>query len=212
MTFSQPGLIAHAGPALAGAMVGMVLLLFLSFYPMVSGPSLAHGALKLAPPSWHDGIADVLPQMMGVTQRYFIGVLAVVVFTALAAWVGYGPVLHVKGAALLAVAVGLLETVPVVGPTVAAYLVALAATQLHSLAATAGMAAYALALRLIVDDLIAPVVLGRSVRVHPVVVMLAYVVGATLFGVTGLLLAVRAAACIRIAARRGQAKNRPLLA
>ena len=55
------------------------------------------------------------------------------------------------------------------------------------------------ALRLGVDDILAPVVLGRSVSAHPAVVRLAYVLGAVLYGVVGLLLAAPAAACLRIA-------------
>ena len=185
-------------PVLAGA-IGVVLLVVLVFYMMVSGPTLARGALWLVPPGRRSALEAVLPAMTRVVQRYFIGVVVVVAFTAFAAWVGYGLVLHVHHAFVLAAALGVLETVPAVGPVLSAGLVAMAALQLHSLAATAGMIAYALALRLLIDDLIAPVVLGRSVAAHPVAVMLAYVLGAVLFGVSGLLLSVPAAACLRIA-------------
>ena len=185
-------------PALEG-LVGAVLLVFLSFYAMVSGPKLARGALWLVPPSRRPGVLRVAPAMRRVIQSYFIGIVVIVVFTSAAAGIGYGLVLHVPDAALLSVAVGVLETVPVVGPSTAAVLVGLSALQLHSMGAAALMVGYAVALRLGVDDLIAPIVLGRSVTVHPAVVMLAYVLGAVLYGVVGLLLAVPAAACLRIA-------------
>ena len=193
-------------PALEG-LVGVVLLVFLSFYAMVSGPKLVAGALWLVPPSRRAGVLRLMPDMRRVIQSYFIGIVVIVVFTSAAAWVGYGLVLHVPSAALLSVAVGVLETVPVVGPAVAAVLVGLSALQLHSVGAAAVMVGYAVALRLGVDDLIAPIVLGRSVTVHPAVVMLAYVLGAVLYGVVGLLLAVPAAACLRIALADAYGRN-----
>ena len=197
--FLNAATLARAGRPAFEAGVGVVLLVFLAFYAMVSGPSLAKGALWLVPPGRRAAVERVRPTMTAVVQRYFIGVVVIVIFTSAAAWVGYGVVLHVRSAAILSLAVGLLETVPAVGPAVAAVLVGVSALQLHSFGGVALMIGYATTLRLTVDDLIAPIVLGRSVTVHPAVVMLAYVVGAVLYGVVGLLLAVPAAACLRIA-------------
>ena len=197
----RPAALQHMARLAFAAAVGLVLSLLLTLYLMISGPSLAKGALGLLPKGWREAVQPALKPVVRIIQHYFIGVLCVVVFTTVAAWIGYGLVFRVQGAPLLALAVGLLETVPVIGPILAGCIVALAASQLKSLVAVIGMVVYALALRLIIDDIIAPLVLGRSVAVHPVVVMLAYVVGATLFGVTGLLLAVPAAACIALGAR-----------
>lgn len=207
--FLNAATLLHAGRPAFEAGIGVILLVFLVFYAMVSGPKLARGALRLVPPSRRGGVEQVLPAMTQVVQRYFIGVVVIVAFTAFAAWIGYGLVLHVPSALVLSLAVGVLETVPAVGPAVAAVLVGLAALQLHSLTAAAVMVAYAVGLRLTIDDLIAPIVLGRSVTVHPVGVMLAYVLGAVLFGVVGLLLAVPVAACARIALRTAYGEEVP---
>jgi predicted PurR-regulated permease PerM len=47
--------------------------------------------------------------------------------------------------------------------------------------------------------LVGPLVLGHAARLHPVVVIAGFIYGAMLFGVVGLLLAVPAAMCIKIA-------------
>jgi len=54
-------------------------------------------------------------------------------------------------------------------------------------------------LRLSIDNLVGPLVLGQAARLHPVVIIGAFVFGAMLFGVLGLLLAVPAAMCVKIA-------------
>jgi predicted PurR-regulated permease PerM len=71
---------------------------------------------------------------------------------------------------------------PVVGPISAALLMG-----------------FVLALRLSIDNIIGPIVLGHAARLHPVVVIAGFVGGAMLFGIVGLLLAVPMAVCIKIA-------------
>ena len=65
-------------------------------------------------------------------RRFYGGVLAIVSFTAVVAWIGYGLLLHVQGAIVLSVVLGLLETLPAVGPLISAVVVALVALQLGS--------------------------------------------------------------------------------
>ncbi|WP_174301893.1 AI-2E family transporter, partial [Caulobacter sp. S45] len=189
---------ARLGSLLLAAAASAVLFAAASFYMMLSGPELAKGALWLVPPAQRGGLNRVLPQMVSVFRRFYVGVLVIVVFTAFMVWLGYGLFLHVPGAPLLALALGVMETVPAVGPLISAILVTVLALQLHNLAAMAFMVGYGVTLRFVIDDVVAPPVLGRSVAVHPVVVMFSYAVGGVLFGVTGLLLAVPVAACTRI--------------
>ncbi len=192
------GSMARLGAAAAAAAIGVVLFAALSFYMMLSGPQIGRGALWIVPPSQRGAVMRLLPPMAAVLRRFYVGVLIIVAFTAVAAWIGYGVCLHVPDAGLLALVLGVLETVPAIGPMFSAVIVGVAALQLHSPAVMAVMVGYAIGLRLVIDDIVAPSVLGRFVTVHPVVVMLAYALGAVLFGVTGLLLAVPAAACARI--------------
>jgi predicted PurR-regulated permease PerM len=200
--FAAPHALPRLAPALLAATAGLALFLVAALYAMVSGPALVAGALALAPTRRRPAMAAALGEAGAVLRRYYMGVLMVVAFTGLAAFAGYGLVLRLPGAGVLSLALAVLETVPVAGPLVSALLVALAALQLGSLAALAGMVIYAALLRLVIDDLVAPVALGRSTLIHPLVVMLAYVVGAALFGVIGLLLATPVAGLAKIWLRR----------
>jgi predicted PurR-regulated permease PerM len=104
---------------------------------------------------------------------------------------------NVPSAGVLAIIVGLLEMIPVVGPVTSLVLVGLAAASQGTFAAVFLMA-YALALRLSIDNLVGPLALGYAARVHPVVVIFSFVIGVVLFGIIGLLLAVPTAASIRL--------------
>ena len=108
------------------------------------------------------------------------------------------PVFHLPNAVLLALTVSVLELIPVIGPFASGTIVGLVAIQQSGIWATALLFGFAIALRLSIDNVVGPIVLGEAARIHPVVVIISFVCGAILFGVVGLLIAVPAAVCIKV--------------
>src|SRR5579862_9871925 len=101
-------------------------------------------------------------------------------------------------AVLLAVSVGVLELVPVIGPFASATMVGLIALQQNAIWSAAPLLGFVILLRLSIDNLVGPLVLGEAARVPPVVIIISFVCGAILFGVVGLLLAVPAVVCVKV--------------
>jgi len=192
------GVMLKAGELGIQAIFGLFLTLVLTPYFMISGPRLSAGAIWLIPPERRRSVTDLLPKIVPALRRYLLGIFLVVVYTSFAAWIGFGPVFHLPGAVLLAVTVGILEIVPVLGPITAAALVGIMAAQQATLAGAALLMTFVLFLRLSIDNLVGALVLGQAARLHPVVIIAGFVCGAMLFGVVGLLLAVPAAVCIKI--------------
>jgi predicted PurR-regulated permease PerM len=122
----------------------------------------------------------------------------VVCFAAAFAYAGLGLVLGVPHAVFLALITGILEAVPIVGPALAATIAGLVAVQHNaSLGAIIGYAAYLTALRLSIDQLFGPLVLGAAGRVHPALIIFCFLAGGTLFGVVGVITAVPVALVIK---------------
>jgi len=180
-----------AGSAFVGGF-GFLLTLVLLFFFMVSGRSVVGGLLWLVPPGQRPLIEDhILSNLDPVLRRYFLGVIAVVCFAAVFAYIGLGLVLGVPHAEFLALITGILEAVPIVGPAMAAVIAGLVAVQHNSgLNAIIGYAIYLTALRLSIDQLFGPVVLGAAGRVHPALIIFCFLSGGALFGVIGVIAAV----------------------
>lgn len=193
------GALATFGSFAVSGLFGLFLTLVLTPYFMISGPRLAAGSIWLIPPERRKSVTDLLPKIVPALRRYLIGIFLVVVYTSLVAWLGFGLMFALPGGVLLAITVGILEIVPVVGPLSAAALVGIVAAQQATLAGAAFLIGFVLFLRLSIDNLVGPLVLGQAARLHPVVIIAGFVCGAMLFGVIGLLLAVPAAVCIKIA-------------
>ena len=192
-------LAAHIAGSGLSAVFGTFLMLVLTPYLMISGPRLVDGTIWLIPPERRQSVVVLLPQIVPVLRRYLIGIFLVVVYTSVVGWVGFGPLFGLPHSILLAITVGVLELVPVVGPLASATIVGFVALQQSSLGSAVFLMAFAIGLRVSIDNLVGPVVLGEAARIHPVVVIIAFVCGAMLFGIVGLLLAVPVVVCIKIA-------------
>jgi predicted PurR-regulated permease PerM len=180
-----------------GTVAGGIMTLVLIPYFLISGPRLAEGMLWLIPPERRPSVREMLPKLVPMLRRYVVGLISIVIYAATVAYVGFGLLFNVPAAAVLAIVVGLLEMIPVIGPATSLVLVGLTAASQGSFAAIFLMV-YALALRLSIDNLVGPLALGHAARVHPVVVIFSFVIGAMLFGIIGLLLAVPTAASIKL--------------
>jgi len=62
-------------------------------------------------------------------KRYFIGVIVVVAYAVVAAYIGLGLVLGIRHAAFLALLTSVLEMIPIVGPVAAVTIAGLVAVQ-----------------------------------------------------------------------------------
>lgn len=182
-----------------GSVMGMFLVCVLLFYLLLSGPRLLNGILWLIPPARRPAGQRFLEEINPILAQYVRGVVTVFLYTALAAWVGIGLVLRLPHAVLLALMMGALELIPVVGPITAMLMVGLVAVGQGKLWQVAAAAVFCLLLRLSIDQLVGPLVLGRAVTLHPVVIIFAFLAGGALWGLLGVILAVPAAAIIKLA-------------
>ena len=192
------GRLAALGTVTFATMFGMILTLVLLFYFLFSGPAIARGLLTLVPPGRRPLVRHVATRVDPLLRRYFIGVIVVVAYASTAAYIGLGLVLGIPHAVFLALLTGILEMIPVIGPISAAVIAGLVAVRYATgIGPIIAYAVYATALRLSIDQLFGPIVLGSAARVHPVVVIFCFLAGGALFGIVGIILAVPAALLVR---------------
>jgi predicted PurR-regulated permease PerM len=180
------------------ALTGAVLVIVLIFYFLHAGPQLAQGMLWLVPPEYREEVAEVAAKLDPILRRYIAGLFAIVVFATILSWIAIRFALGLPFALLLALLTGLLELIPVLGPMVSATLVGLLALEQHGLWAVVAFAVYVTIFRLLIDRLVGPVILGRAARLHPVVVIFAFLAGGLFLGIAGVILAVPVAASIKV--------------
>jgi len=196
--FGQTDQIAVLTGYSLAAVMGAFLTVVLLFYFLVSGKQVARGLFWIVPPHRRPLVARIWHRLDPVLIRYFIGVLGVVVYATVAAYVGLGVILGIQHAVLLACLTGILETVPVIGSTSAAILAGLVSLRTATgIANIAEYALYATVLRLSIDQLVGPIVLGRAAHVHPVLIIFCFMAGGIVLGIPGVILAVPVALVVK---------------
>lgn len=194
----QPGRVAELGTASFAVFFGGVLVLVLLFYLLLQGPEIWRGLLWLAPREKRPVIEKIWSRLGPLLWRYILGVLIVVAYAILAAYIGLGLVLGLRHALFLALITGVLEMIPVIGPGASALIAGLVAIRTATgVGPVIGYAIYAIVLRLSIDQILGPLVLGAAATVSPVVIIFCFLVGGALFGVPGIVLAVPAAVAVR---------------
>ncbi len=182
------------------AVIGTFLTVVLLCYFLVSGKSVARGLFWLVPPSRRSLVAQIGRRLDPVLKRYFVGLFVIVIYAVIAAYIGLGVILGIDHAYLLALLTGILETIPIIGSTTAAVIAGL--VSLHTatgLSSILAFALYAVLLRLSIDQIVAPLVLGSAANVHPVLIIFCFLTGAVLLGIPGVILAVPAALTVKAA-------------
>ena len=152
----------------------------------------------MVPPTRRPLVVQIGTRLDPVLKRYFLGILVIVIYAVIAAYIGLGVILHIDHAFLLALLTGMLETVPIIGSTAAAVVAGL--VSLHTatgLGSILAFALYAVLLRLSIDQIVAPLVLGSAAHVHPVLIIFCFLAGAVLLGIPGVILAVPVALTVK---------------
>ena len=109
-------------------------------------------------------------------------------------------VLKIDFPLVFAFILGITNLIPYVGPIIGSVPVLLVA-----LLSSPGLAFKVLLMIVIIQQLesqlVAPIIIGRSTGMHPLAVILALLLGGTIFGFAGLILALPAAIALQITAR-----------
>ena len=181
------------------AHVALVLILapIIAFYLLVDLPRIRVAAESLIPPGRRAEVLTVAHRLNAAIGGFFRGQLLVATIVGLIVSVGLA-LIDLPFWLIVGMIAGLFNIVPLIGPWVGAVpgiVIALSTRDLSTAIWVGGIMAGAQQLD---NHFISPLVMRRTVHLHPAAVMLALLAGGTLAGFLGLLLAVPVAATLKI--------------
>ena len=200
-------LITSRGGSIAGGVLGagevvlstatyLVVLAVLTVYFLAGLPQIKLFLYRLAPHSRRTRVILIGDEIFTKVGGYLLGN----VLTSLVAGLGtylWMLAFGIPYPALLALLVALLDLIPVIGSTIGGATVTLVALTVSLPVAGLTLAFY-VCYRLAEDYLLVPRIMGRTVQVPAAVTVVAVLIGATLLGLVGALVAIPAAAAIRL--------------
>lgn len=185
---SLPGLLTAATNVIVAAIATVVMALYMAYDP----GSLIRGVLRLVPRQRRERTRKVIENLEVRLRGWIVGMALAMLIVGTGAGVGLW-LLGVPLALTFGILAGLLELIPYFGQVVGALLPALIALTISPIKALLVVVLFII-LNQIDGHLVQPLVMGRRVNLHPVVVILSFLVFGELLGFIGVLLAVPAAA------------------
>jgi predicted PurR-regulated permease PerM len=183
----------------ASVVTNLLVVLVLTLYFLINAPRIKHEGLRLLPPARRARTAAVVDKVFGKVGGWMEGNILISVIAGMVAFVGL-LLIGVPYPHALAMWVAISDLIPMVGALLGALIcTAVAAIALGPIKGAITLAFF-LAYQQLENYLIQPRVMKRTVDVSPATVIISAMAGGTLLGPVGVLLAVPAAASIKVVA------------
>jgi predicted PurR-regulated permease PerM len=188
--------IVTAGSAVFAALANVLIVVVLTVYFLVDFAGIRTTLYRLIPRARRPRAILIGDEIFAKVGAYVLGnvAISVIASVATAIWL---TVFDVPYALLLAILVGLLDLVPIVGSTIAGVVVAAVALTV-SLPVCLGTVAFFIVFRLAEDYVLVPRIIGRVVKVPGLVTVVAVLIGGALLGIVGALVAIPIAAALQL--------------
>jgi predicted PurR-regulated permease PerM len=192
--------LRDVGFGIVNSLFALVTILVLTAFLLGSGRGWVDSALSLQPPERRERVRRALDNMAHAVGGYVAGALTIAAIAGVSGYIVLS-ILGVPFRAPLAVILGLFSLIPLVGATIAAVLVGLVTLFANFPTATIAWAVWAILYQQLENHVIQPQIQRRTVNVHPFVVVVSVLMGASLLGILGAIIAIPVAASIQILLR-----------
>jgi predicted PurR-regulated permease PerM len=182
------GPITSIGLSLAGVAAAIVLMLITAYYMAARPQPLVDGTLRLVPPARREHARHVMERLRSAWIGWMQGVVIHMFLSGVLLYIGLS-IIGLDFAILFAVLTALLVVIPYLGVTIGAI-----PPVLFALTDSPGKALFVFAVYVGVHqveaNVIVPVVMARTTKLHPALIAVGVVVVGELFGLVGLVVSV----------------------
>jgi predicted PurR-regulated permease PerM len=190
------GTVLSAIWGFVGGVFGVLTILIVAFYLLVDAESIVRTLVRLFPRPERARVRDAFRRAGEKVSAWLAGQLLLGAIIGTTAAIGLW-ILDVPYFYVLALIAGIGELIPIVGPVLAA-IPAVAVAFSEGPALALGVALFFVVQQQVENHVLVPKVMSRQVGISPVVVIMALLIGGSLLGIVGAILAVPTAAILQV--------------
>ncbi|MFH1098929.1 MAG: AI-2E family transporter [Candidatus Uhrbacteria bacterium] len=176
-----------------GGAISFGLVLVLTFYFSTYATVARRTLISLAPSKWQPFLIGVVPRIERKMGSWLRGLLILGTTMGVLSFIGLS-VIGVEYAILLAALTAIAELVPYVGAIVSVSIAVLLTLLQGSFTKAIAVLIFYVVIQQVENHILVPRVMHRAVGVHPVVIIIAMLIGAKIGGLPGILLTIPVAA------------------
>lgn len=195
--------------------LGLISVLFISFFFLKDSKLLQNSLLTLVPDSKEAGLLHSINKIKVLLSRYFLGLLGqilvlFVLYTIILMLVG------VENALVIAFLCALFNIIPWIGPIIALALMVLLTITSHLgadfstvILPDIGWVLLGFGITQLIDNFISqPVIFANAIKLHPLEIFLVILISGMLFGITGMIVAIPGYTAIKVILKEFLSENK----
>ncbi len=172
------GFVSSIGTFFIGILVG--------FYLLIDFDGIKH-TLDIVPKKYHKDIINIATQLNGAFKKFIQGTLLISLVVVILSTIGYSSI-GLTTPLLFGIICGITNIIPYIGPWIGgAICVIVGFTISPMVGVLSGVIAFAI--QQIDSIILQPVIMGKTMKLHPVTIMIGLLIFGYFFGIIGMILA-----------------------
>lgn len=181
---------------ITSTIVSIVTFPFILFFLLKDGKRFQQFTVKLFPPKFRDDTKQILTNIDTQVGSYIQGQIIVASVIGILLFIGY-LIIGLDYAFVLAIVAAVTSVVPYLGPTIAiipAAIIAIVTSPFMLLK----LAIVWIAVQFLEGNFVSPNIMGKTMKIHPLTIILVLLIAGNLFGVIGVILGIPGYAIVKV--------------
>lgn len=194
----MPKYIFSFGKALFNGGVSLVLGFMIGFYLLFDFEKVNSGLYNIMPVAWKDGYTELTHRINTSLRSYVQGVLIVMLLVFLTQSIGL-TLAGMQAPILFAMFCAVTDIIPYFGPYIGAIPAIIVGFTISPITGICVVISI-LVVQLLENNFYQPLIMGHTMKLHPVTIMVGLLVFEHFFGILGMVIATPCIACIKVIA------------
>ncbi|GGD12832.1 AI-2E family transporter [Pontibacillus salipaludis] len=188
--------VQNVASTITTTIVSIVTFPFILFFLLKDGKRFRRFIIKLFPPKFRDDTKQILTNIDIQVGSYIQGQIIVATVIGILLFIGY-LIIGLDYAFTLAIIAAVTSVVPYLGPTIAiipAAIIAIVSSPFMFIK----LVIVWIAVQFLEGNFVSPNIMGRTMKIHPLTIILVLMVAGNLFGVVGVILGIPGYAIVKV--------------
>ena len=198
LTANIPKYVMATGRALINGGINFILGLMIGFYLLYDFNKVNDYVKNLLPSNWQEGYTELTTRINTSLRNYVQGVLLVMLLVFITQSIGL-TLAGLEAPILFALFCAITDIIPYFGPYIGAIPAVIVGFTISPVTGICVIISI-LIVQLLENNFYQPIIMGHTMKLHPVTIMLGLLIFGHFFGIIGMVIATPVIACIKVLA------------
>ena len=196
MTTNLPNMIINFFRSLVSGGITLILGLMIGFYMLYDFDKLNKSFLSIIPKKWHDSTNELIDRINESLRGYVQGVFIIMFLVFVTQSIGL-TLAGLKAPLVFALFCAITDIIPYFGPYIGAIPAIIVGFTISPVVGVLCIISI-LVVQLLENNFYQPLIMGHTMKLHPVTIMIGLLVFEHFFGIIGMIVATPVIACFKI--------------